>query len=76
MGFQKRNLSCALVIFGVVHPWVGQIRLNRDVFKDEIRVDLSGTDETGDAAPLSEATGPRPTLVSCLTASGPLARMP
>ena len=57
MGFQKRNLSCALVIFGVVHPWVGQIRLKCNVFKTKFAcLTVWGTDELRDTTPLSEAT--------------------
>ena len=54
MGFQKRNLSCALVIFGVVHPWVGQKLLICDVFKSLFA--RQRFSRSGDARPLSEAT--------------------
>ena len=44
---------CVYVI-GVVHPWVGQKLLKCNGFKSYSR--LRGTDESGDAALLSEAT--------------------
>ena len=40
---------------GVVHPWVGQKLLKCNDFK-RVYSRLRGTDESGDAAPLSEAT--------------------
>ena len=41
-------------IAGMLHPWPGQIRLKRNVFKTLFT--SSGTDELRDVAPLSEAT--------------------
>ena len=39
---------------GIVHAWVGQNLLKVTILRVYSR--LSGTDESGDAAPLSEAT--------------------
>eukprot|EP00964_Phaeocystis_antarctica_P126546 scaffold90227_cov72-Phaeocystis_antarctica.AAC.1 len=57
---------------GIVHPWVGQIRLKRNGFKTLFK------SYVGRASPGTRLRSRRPrlTLVSCLTASGPLARMP
>ena len=45
-----RAVWCPCPVAGVVHPWVGQIRLKRNVKT------LFETDESGDVVPLSEAT--------------------
>ena len=51
---EKKKIDVMSV--GIVHSWPGQIRLKRNGFKTKFESYCSGMDESGDAAPLSEAT--------------------